>query len=107
MGEKDIIKQPKTFTISETEDDDSDHGGDDDDDNDDDDCDGDEIMLLMMIIMMAAGSNADGDTQVRQSCSEIFEIDSFISWAPKLNFHLLVLTICTGNHMVSSAIWNK
>ena len=43
MGEKDIIKQPKTFTISETEDDDSDHGGDDDED-DDDDCDGDEII---------------------------------------------------------------
>ena len=105
MGENDIIKQPETFTISETEDDDSDHGG--DDDNDDDDCDGDEIMLLMMIIMMAAGSNANGDAKVRQSCSEIFEIDSFISWTLKLNFQLLVLTICTGNHMVSSAIWNK
>ena len=106
MGEKDIIKQPKTFTVSETENDDSDHGGDDDED-DDDDCDGDEIMLLMMIIMMAAGRTADGDAHVRQSCSEIFEIDSFISWALKLNFQLLVLTICTGNHIVSSAIWNK
>ena len=52
------------------------HGGDDDeddDDDDDDDCDGDEIMLLMMIIMMAAGSTADGDAHVRQSCSEIFD----------------------------------
>ena len=39
MGEKDIIKQPKTFTINETEDDDSDHGGDDDED---DDCDDDD-----------------------------------------------------------------
>ena len=38
-------------------------------------------MLLMMIVMMAAGRTADGDAHVRQSCSEIFETDSFISWA--------------------------
>ena len=64
-------------------------------------------MLLMIIIMMAAGRTADGDAHVKQSCSEIFEIDNFISWALKLNFQLLVFTICTGNHMVSSVIWNK
>ena len=80
------------------------HGGDDDEDDDDDDCDGDEIMLLMMIIMMAAGSTADGDVHVRQSCSEIFDNWQFISWALTLNFQLLVLTICTDNHMISSAI---
>ena len=40
-------------------------------------------MLLMMIVMMAAGRTADGDAHVRQSCSEIFETDSFISWALK------------------------
>ena len=41
---KDIIKQPMTFTPSETEDEHSD-GGHDDEDIDDDDCDGDNIML--------------------------------------------------------------
>ena len=50
------------------------HGGDDDED---DDCDGNEIMLLMMIIMMAAGSTADGEAHVRQSCSEIFDNGQF------------------------------
>ena len=36
---KDIIKQPWTFTMGETED------GDSDDENDDDDCDGDSIVV--------------------------------------------------------------
>ena len=44
MALKDIIKQPMTFTPSETEDEHSD-GGHDDEDIDDDDCDGDNIML--------------------------------------------------------------
>ena len=49
----DIIKQPMTFTVSETEVDHSNGGHDEDVDNDDDG-DGDNIMLLMMIFMMAA-----------------------------------------------------
>ena len=31
------------------------------------------MIAMMMIIVMAAGSTADGDAHVRQSCSEIFD----------------------------------
>ena len=67
MAVKDIIKQPMTFTMSETEDDHSDGGHDDEYvDDDDDDCDGDNKNVVNDDIHDGSTAGVDAVREGRQ-----------------------------------------